>query len=46
MHSTASPLTLPSLTSGRGQNLLKENQLLSFYELFVTLPDPRFKALR
>lgn len=43
MHSTALPLTLPSLTSDRRQGLLKQNPLLSLHELFATLPDPRSK---
>lgn len=43
MHSTAWPLTLPSLTSDHRQHLLKQNPLLSLYELFATLPDPRSK---
>jgi len=43
MHSTALPLTFPSLTSDHRQNLLKEKPLLSLYELFATLPDPRSK---
>ncbi len=40
-HSTALPLTLPSLTSDRRQHLLEEQPLLSLYELFTTIPDPR-----
>jgi hypothetical protein len=43
MHSTALALTLPSLTSDRRQDLLKQKPLLSLYELFATLPDPRSK---
>jgi len=38
MHSTALPLPLPSLTSDHRQDLLKQNPLLSLYELFTTLP--------
>jgi len=43
MHSTALPLTLPSLTNDRRQDLLKQKPLLSLYELFATVPDPRSK---
>lgn len=43
MHSTALPLTLPSLTSAHRQDLLQKNPLLSLYELFATIPDPRSK---
>ena len=42
-HSTAISLTLPSLTSGTRQQLLEEKPLLSLYEVFATLPDPRSK---
>jgi predicted transposase YbfD/YdcC len=42
-YSTAWSLTLPSLTSDHRQHLLKENPLLSLYELFATIPDPRSK---
>jgi predicted transposase YbfD/YdcC len=42
-YSTAFPLTLPSLSSDHRQQLLKENPLLSLYEVFATLPDPRSK---
>jgi hypothetical protein len=38
MHATALALTLPSLTSNHRQDLLKENPLLSLYELFTTIP--------
>lgn len=40
-YSTVFPLTLPSLTSDRCQHLLEEQPLLSLYELFATIPDPR-----
>jgi predicted transposase YbfD/YdcC len=40
---TAYPLTLPSLTSDRRQQLLQSDPLLSLYEVFATLPDPRSK---
>ncbi|HEY1353670.1 MAG TPA: transposase family protein [Ktedonobacteraceae bacterium] len=43
MHSTSLSLTLPSLTSNNRQHLLKQNPLLSLYDLFATLPDPRSK---
>jgi predicted transposase YbfD/YdcC len=41
--STALPLTLPSLTSDHRQRLLQEQPLLSLYEVFATIPDPRSK---
>jgi len=40
-YSTAFPLTLPSLTSDHRQQLLQTSPLLSLYEIFATLPDPR-----
>lgn len=40
-YSTALPLTLPSLTSDARQQLLQNSPLLSLYEVFATLPDPR-----
>jgi predicted transposase YbfD/YdcC len=43
MHSTALSLTLPSLTNDHRQELLQQKPLLSLYELFTTLPDPRSK---
>jgi hypothetical protein len=42
-HSTALSLTLPSLTSDDRQSLLQRQALLSLYEVFSTLPDPRSK---
>ncbi len=42
-YSTALSLTLPSLTSDRCQHLLEKQPLLSLYEVFTTLPDPRSK---
>lgn len=42
-YSTALPLTLPSLTSDRRHQLVEEQPLLSLYEVFATLPDPRSK---
>lgn len=42
-HFTALPLTLPSLTSDHRQQLLEEQPLLSLYEVFATIPDPRSK---
>ena len=42
-HSTALSLTLPSLTSDHRQSLLQKQALLSLYEVFRTLPDPRSK---
>src|SRR5437588_11469041 len=41
--STALTLTLPSLTSDHRQHLLQKDPLLSLYEVFATIPDPRFK---
>lgn len=40
---TALPLTLPSLTSDHRQHLLEEQPLLSLYDVFATIPDPRSK---
>jgi len=42
-YSTALPLILPSLTSDQRQHLLEEQPLLSLYEVFATIPDPRSK---
>jgi len=42
-NSTALSLTLPSLTSDNRQQLLQEKPLLSLYEVFATIPDPRSK---
>ena len=42
-HSTAISFTLPSLTSDTRQRLLEEKPLLSLYEVFATIPDPRSK---
>ncbi len=42
-YSTALPLTLPSLTSDHRQQLLQDQPLLSLYEVFATIPDPRSK---
>ncbi len=42
-HSTALPLTLPSFTSDHRQSLLQKQALLSLYDVFMTLPDPRSK---
>lgn len=41
--STALTLTLPALTSDHRQRLLQEDPLLSLYEVFATIPDPRSK---
>ncbi len=41
--STALTLTLPSLTSDHRQHLLQKDPLLSLYEVFATIPDPRSK---
>lgn len=40
-YSTAVSLTLPSLTSDQRQQLLENSPLLSLYEVFATIPDPR-----
>jgi predicted transposase YbfD/YdcC len=40
-YSTAMSLTLPCLTSDHRQQLLQEKPLLSLYEVFATIPDPR-----
>lgn len=42
-YSTALELTLPSLTSNHRQHLLQTQPLLSLYEAFATIPDPRSK---
>src|SRR6266568_1057747 len=42
-YSIALPLTLPSLTSAHRQSLLEKQPLVSLYEVFATLPDPRSK---
>ncbi len=42
-YSTALPLTLPSLSSDRRQQLLEKQSLLSLYEVLTTIPDPRSK---
>lgn len=41
--STALTLTLPAVTSDHRQHFRQEDPLLSLYEVFATLPDPRFK---
>src|ERR1700682_3816166 len=42
-NSTAVSLTLPSLTSDSRQQLLQEQPLVSLYEVFATVADPRSK---
>lgn len=42
-YSTALSLTLPSVTSDHRQQLLAEQPLLSLYDVFTTIPDPRSK---
>lgn len=42
-YSTALSLTLPSLTSDHRHHLLEKQPLLSLYEVFATIPDPRSK---
>lgn len=44
MNFTASPFTLPLLTSEQRQQLLEREQMCTLYELFETLPDPRSKS--
>lgn len=41
IHSTALALTLPSVSSDQRQTILQQKPLLSLYELFATIPDPR-----
>ena len=41
MYSTALSLTLPSLTSEQRQCLLKDGTLVSLFDVFATIPDPR-----
>jgi predicted transposase YbfD/YdcC len=40
-YSTSVSLTLPSLSNDRRQHLLEEQPLLSLYEVFTTIADPR-----
>ncbi|MFL5690434.1 MAG: ISAs1 family transposase, partial [Ktedonobacteraceae bacterium] len=42
-YSTALSLTLPSLSNDHRHQLLADRPLLSLYELFATIPDPRSK---
>jgi hypothetical protein len=42
-NSTAVSLTVPSLTSDSRQRLLEEQPLVSLYEVFATIADPRSK---
>ena len=42
-YSTALSLTLPSLTSDHRHSLLEKDPLLSLYDVFATIPDPRSK---
>jgi predicted transposase YbfD/YdcC len=42
-YSTALSLTLPGLSSDQRTQLLEEQPLLSLYEVFTTIPDPRSK---
>jgi predicted transposase YbfD/YdcC len=41
MYSTALPLTLPSLTDEHRLQLLEDATLMSLFDIFVTIPDPR-----
>ncbi|HEY3993307.1 MAG TPA: hypothetical protein VGM01_10555 [Ktedonobacteraceae bacterium] len=40
-YATALSFTLPSLTSDQRQQLLQTRPLLSVYEAFASIPDPR-----
>jgi len=40
-YSTALSLTLPCLTSDQRQHLLQDPSVLSLYEIFASIPDPR-----
>lgn len=42
-YSTAFPLSLPSLTSDERHQLLTKGSMLSVFEVFATIPDPRSK---
>jgi predicted transposase YbfD/YdcC len=41
MDSTSWPIRLPELPSSQRERLFKEGALVSIYEIFATLPDPR-----
>jgi predicted transposase YbfD/YdcC len=41
MDSTSWPIQLPELPSSQRERLFKERTLVSIYEIFATLPDPR-----
>ena len=41
MYSTALPLTLPSLTDEHRLQLLEDATLMSLFDIFATIPDPR-----
>jgi hypothetical protein len=41
MYSTVLPLTLPSLTNEHRLQLLEDAPLLSLFDIFATIPDPR-----
>jgi hypothetical protein len=41
MDSTTASVTLPELTNSERTRLLKEGALVSVYEVFKTVPDPR-----
>jgi hypothetical protein len=41
MYSTVLPLTLPSLTNEHRLQLLEDATLMSLFDIFATIPDPR-----
>jgi len=43
MYSTALSVSLPSLSADQPQHLLEERALMSLYEAFAAVPDPRSK---
>ena len=41
MDSTSLPFSLPELPSSQRERLFKDAALVSVYEIFATIPDPR-----
>jgi hypothetical protein len=41
MNSTSLAVRLPELPSSQRERLFKEGALVSIYEIFATIPDPR-----
>ena len=41
MDSTSLPIHLPELPSSQRERLFKDAALVSVYEIFATIPDPR-----